>query len=301
MDTVSMSQPTVTLGLCVKNNASTVKMTLESILAQDYPMQNLQLVIVDGLSSDNTVGIVKSVLTDSQLEWFLLSDGGKGLAFARQLVVNNSFGKYIIWIDGDHILYNDFVSKHVNFMEKNTDVGAAEGYMEYIATNTISKLEGYSWNIYNLRRIDKDLKSLSTCGAIYRTSAIKVVGGFDTRLRRASEDSDISYRIKNHGWRLRINPEARFKHIMRGDWNSLWKEYFWWGYSSHFIFHKHTNLINPYRFLPPVAFLSGIRLGIKAYSMTRDISCILMPFHYTWKRTAWTYGFIKAHFDGYKA
>lgn len=291
--------PLVTIGLCVKNNASTIRMTIESILAQDYPLQNLRLIIVDGLSYDETVDIVKSMLKTSRINWTLLYDEGKGLAFARQLVVNNSSAEYVIWIDGDHIPSSDFVSKHVDFMEKNPEVGAAEGLMEYLAVNIPSRLEGYTWQIYGLRRLGKDLNSLSDGGAIFRLPAIRSVGGYDVSIKGAGLDGDVTHRIKVTGWKLRMNPDAKFRHVMRTSWSSLWKEYFWWGYGSHFVFHKHPGLINPYRFLPPIAFLAGIKLGIKAYLMTRDISCILMPLHYAWKRTAWICGFIRAHLDGY--
>jgi cellulose synthase/poly-beta-1,6-N-acetylglucosamine synthase-like glycosyltransferase len=291
--------PLVTLGICVKNNASTIKMTIESILTQDFPLQNLQLIVVDGLSSDNTLDIIRTMLKDLPVNWILLCDEGKGLAYAREIVVNHALGEYVIWVDGDHVLYPDFVSKHVDFMEKNPDIGGAGGVMEYIATNIVSKLEGYSWYLYCLKRLYKDLDTLGGAGAIYRISAVKAVGGYDTRIRGAGEDNDISLRIKKAGWKLKMNPNAKFKHIMRTRWRSLWKEYSWWGYGSHFISHKHSGVVNPYRFLPPIAFIAGIRLGIEAYRTFRDISSVIIPFHYAWKRTAWIWGFLRAHIDGY--
>lgn len=289
----------VNLGLCTRNNAPTIRSTIESILAQDYPLQSFRLVVVDGLSSDRTVDIVRSMLEACSMNWILLCDDGRGLAFARQLVVTSSTGKYVIWIDGDHVLSPDFISKHVDFMERNPDVGAAEGLMQYTAVNLPSRLEGYSWYVYGLRRFDRDLDSLGSAGAIYRISVITSVGGYDIRIKGAGEDGDISHRIRIAGWKLRMNPEAKFKHVMRTSWGSLWSEYFWWGYGSHFVSHCHKGLVNPYRFLPPLAFLAGIRLGIRAYLMTKDLSCILMPFHYAWKRTAWTWGYLRAHLDGY--
>lgn len=288
----------VTLGLCTKNNASTIRLCVKSILAQDYPMEKIQLIIVDGLSSDGTVEILKSMLNNSSLDWKLLSDEGKGLAYARQLVVDNSSTDYIIWVDGDHILSPDFIRRHVEYLKINSDVGAAEGIMDHVAVNVPSRLEGYAWQIYDLKRSTRDLDSLGG-GTIYRTSVIKLVGGYDIRIKGAGEDSDISYRIKKADFRLRMNPNARFKHIMRTSWHSLWKEYFWWGYGSHFLAHKHKGLINPYRFIPPIALFAGMRLGYHAYLMSRDPSCILMPIHYTWKRIAWSLGFFKAHCNGY--
>jgi glycosyltransferase involved in cell wall biosynthesis len=291
--------PQITIGICTKNNAKTILKTLKSILKLDYPIEKIELIIVDGLSQDNTVNIIKKILEKTNVNWKLLSDKGKGLAYARQLIVDNAHGKYIIWIDGDHIIPPNFAKKHVEFMEKNPMIGAAEGITKYEGKNLVSTLEGYIWYLYGLKRLNKNLESVGSAGTIYRTKAIREVGGYDINIKGAGEDGDLSRRMKKKGWKLFMNKDAIYYHQTRATWKDLWKEYYWWGYGAHYVSHKHLGSINPWRFIPIIAFFSGIKHGIQTFKLTKDIKCIFMPIHYCWKRIAWIIGFLKAHKDNY--
>ncbi|MEM2174658.1 MAG: glycosyltransferase [Candidatus Micrarchaeia archaeon] len=291
--------PQVTLGICTKNNEKTILKTLESILRSNYPVEKMELIIVDGISQDNTVNIVKRILATSSISWKLLSDNGRGLAYARQLVVENANGKYIIWVDGDHILPPSFIKNHIIFMELNPTVGAAEGITKHKGKNLVSILEGYTWYLYSLKRVNKNLESVGSAGTIYRVEAIREVGGYDINIKGAGEDGDISRRIRKKGWKLFMNKNAIYYHQTRTTWKSLWKEYYWWGYGAHYVYHKHQGSVNPLRFIPIIAFFSGIKHGIQAFRLTKDIRCIFMPIHYCWKRIAWIIGFLKAHKNNY--
>ena len=52
----------VTVGLCVKNSEATVERAVNSIIAQDYPQELMELLIVDGSSRDKTIPIIKERL-----------------------------------------------------------------------------------------------------------------------------------------------------------------------------------------------------------------------------------------------
>jgi len=294
-----MYWPSITLGICTKNSAKTISKTLKSILELDYPKEKIELVIVDGMSQDNTIEIVKKMLEKNDIKWKLLSDHGKGLAYARQLIVENAHGKYIIWVDSDHILPSNFVKNHVKFMESKPMIGAAEGITKHRGKNLVSILEGYTWYLYSLKRVNKNLESVGSAGTIYRIEAIKEVGGYDINIKGAGEDGDLSRRIRKKGWKLSMNKNAIYYHQTRTTWKSLWKEYYWWGYGAHYVYHKHPESINPLRFIPIVAFFSGIKHGIQTFKLTKDVRCIFMPIHYCWKRIAWSVGFLKAHRDDY--
>ena len=49
----------------------------------------------------------------------IFSDKGKGLGAARQIIVDNAQGDYVIFADGDTELSDDFVKEQINYMEKN--------------------------------------------------------------------------------------------------------------------------------------------------------------------------------------
>ncbi|MEM3081556.1 MAG: glycosyltransferase family A protein [Nitrososphaerota archaeon] len=163
----------VTLGLCVKNNEKTISTTLQSICNQSYPFYCTELVVVDGMSRDNTLSIIRDYLeSNAKFEYMILSDEGKGLAYARQMVLDNSNSGFIVWVDGDHILPKNYVQRQIDFMLKNPELGAAEA-ITFPAPNSnwIAKLEGCTWTVYGLKRIGRYLSSVGSAGVIYRKRA----------------------------------------------------------------------------------------------------------------------------------
>lgn len=79
------------------NRAHTIKRSVESILNQTY--SDLELIIVDDNSTDNTYDIVKSI-TDDRIKYIKL-DENKGPSFARNTGIENSKGEYIAFQDSD--------------------------------------------------------------------------------------------------------------------------------------------------------------------------------------------------------
>ena len=117
----------VTIGVCVKNSEEIIRKALDSLVEQNFPRKAMKLVIVDDGSKDNTLSIARDFASETDIETMICSSGGKGLGFSRQIVVDNAQGDYIIWVDGDMVLTKGFVRKNVEFMEKNSRVGAARG------------------------------------------------------------------------------------------------------------------------------------------------------------------------------
>jgi len=99
----------VTIGLCAKNAEATIAESIDSILKQDFPHRCMEIVVVDGLSKDRTLSIVKEMLKKTDIGFSIHSDNGKGLGAARNIVCRNAGGKYILWVDSDIILPEEHV------------------------------------------------------------------------------------------------------------------------------------------------------------------------------------------------
>lgn len=99
------------------NSAATLATTLESVAAQDY--QDIEHIIVDGLSKDNTMEIVKQFPHVSK--W--VSEKDKGLYDALNKGIQMATGDVVGLIHSDDFLASkDAVSKIVKaFQEHNTD------------------------------------------------------------------------------------------------------------------------------------------------------------------------------------
>jgi|YelNatPaOPRAMG01_1025707.scaffolds.fasta_scaffold08035_7 glycosyltransferase involved in cell wall biosynthesis len=290
-----MSLPIVSIGICVKNAEATIKEAIESVLKQDYPHKFLELIIVDGYSKDNTVSIIEKILSNSDLNYKIFYEN-EGLGNARQIVLENSSGKYILWVDGDIILSHNYLRKHVNFMEKNPNVGVAAGKFSFIKeTETISKLENIDWVVGDYRKrqaFTADPIRICCAGSIFRVNSLKQAGGFDKRIKGACEDIDLAYRIQEAGWRIHFGVNAELQHVGKKKLKSLWKENFWYGYGGHYVIHKHSAKIHS-------SLIEAFQRVSLAYKLTRCKIIFLLPILYLFKKIAWLYGFTKAHIDSY--
>ncbi|MEM2506752.1 MAG: glycosyltransferase [Nitrososphaeria archaeon] len=285
---MNVLKPKVTIGVCVRNCESTILETVESIVAQDYPHELLEVLVVDGHSSDKTVQIVKMVLPDSNIESHVLFEN-KGLGFARQIVVDNAKGEYIVWVDGDMILPRDFVKKQVEFMEQNPKVGIAKGRYGIIKEDSlVATLENIDFmTTFSIERGEMP-DVLGTSGCIYRVKAVKEVGGFDKNIAGVGEDMDIECKIRTAGWELSISP-TYFYEIRRKTWQALWREYFWHGKGGFHIFRKKVRV---FRSFPLSVVFTKFVQAARAYRLTYTKKALLLPMHYLFKRTAWVSGFL---------
>ena len=283
----------VTVGLCVKNSQATVKTAVNSILAQDYPGNLIELLVVDGSSRDQTVETIKKCLASTVLQTRFFSEH-HGLGQARQTVIENAAGTYVIWVDGDMELPTDFVRKQVTFMDANPQVGIGKArYGVDKNAKLVASLENMEFLINYGLEGETNLKYLGTSGCIYRLEAIRQAGGFDINFRGVGEDMDAEYRVHNNGWKLYVT-DAVFVERRRDSWRSLWDEYFWHGYGFRSLLNKNRDMVNISKMLPPVAVLVELKRVPKAYKLTGQKTAVLLPFHYIFKRIAWFFGFMKS-------
>jgi glycosyltransferase involved in cell wall biosynthesis len=227
----------------------------------------MELIIVDGCSNDDTMPIIRNIVSKTDMRIRICSDEGRGLGVARQIVVLNASGKYIVFVDADALLASDWIAALQNLYD----------YMTEIAVG--------------------DVTVKGAC--IFRSEAIRDVGGFDENIKGASEDHDLIARMTGRGWISCANPRARFFHKPRQEVAGFLKEQAWFGYGEHYFAHKHGHP-NPYwQNLPAGAFLYGLRLAVPAYSATHRKLSFLLPFLLTFGRIGWWFGFVRAHVNGY--
>lgn len=307
----------MTIGLCVKDAEKTIRQSIESIISQNYPLELIQLVVVDGCSKDKTLSIIKKAASKANMKLEVYSDAGKGLGTARQIVVNNAKGKYIIFIDADIRVFSDFVRRHVKFMEENPNLAVAFGTSMLQEGALIATV----WDLANYAAGG----GIGAGASICRSEVLQQVGGFDTKIRGAAEDRDLLVRLRLQGWQMSVNKAARYFHKQRETLSSFWIEQSWFGYGDHYFNHKHSNIGDIWRKLPtgglgdssltialfvgvigtvwhklpPKEFVWGLKLASRAYKLSHKKLSFLILSQMILRNIAWWAGFAKAHRDGY--
>lgn len=290
-------KPKVTVGICVRNCEDFIKEAIDSIINQDFPHELMEVIFVDDGSKDKTLSIIKSYAPIMDMQVNVFHQEWKGLGSARNVVVDNAGGNYIVWVDADMMLTRDYVRKLVEFMERNPKVGIAKGkYGLAPGANLVSTLEIYSRAASKMVDFNYKVKtcSMGTGGSIYEVKAMKHVGGFNENIKGYGEDWDIEYRIRAAGWLLStVHVEFRDYERRGVSWKDLWSRYFRRGHDTHHLLNRKRGMIDFYKMLPPAAFLAGLLHSLTIYKLTRRKVVFLMPLQNTFKMVAWCLGYFR--------
>ena len=170
----------------------------------------------------------------------------------------------------------DYLENQVAYMEQHPNVGIAGGkYNVHIGHGLAADLENIVYAVDS--RLLATRKSLQIwipprCRRrnLPRMQAVRGVGGFDTKINGAAEDTEMAYRVRANGWELAITKET-FTESTRASWQSLWKQYVWYGKGAHYIFHKDPDSLNIIKMSPIGGFIAGILRSPGAYLLTHKI------------------------------
>lgn len=124
------------------NSAATIRDTIKSLLAQSY--SNIEYIIVDGLSKDNTVEIIKEYEPkfNGRMRW--VSEKDKGLYDAMNKGFRMATGDVIGIINSDDLFSDPLaIEKVVNCFKANNPVDCVFADLYYVAQNDTSKIVRY--------------------------------------------------------------------------------------------------------------------------------------------------------------
>lgn len=291
-------KPKVTIGVCVKDCEKSINDAIDSIISQDYPHRLMEVIFVDDGSTDRTLSIIENYAQKIDIQTKIFRQEWKGLGISRNVVVDNSSGDFIIWVDGDMVLSRDFVRRQVEFMERNPSIGIAKGkYALSSGPSLASTLEIYSRAADKMTDFNMNKsKSMGTGACIYRLEAVRQAGGFDENLKGYGEDWDIECKVREAGWSLQTTPaEWRDYERFGLSYKTLWHRYVKRGHDLYYFCRRNQGLLKFYRMLPPAGFLAGLRDAIIIYGILGSKIVFLLPFHHMFKTTAWCWGFLNAH------
>ena len=99
------SSPLITIGITTYNAQDTVKRSLDSVLALDW--SPLEILVLDDCSTDSTIEIIKSYVSDGYPIRILQNDQNRGLAYNRNRLCEEAKGEFFALHDDDDFCYPD--------------------------------------------------------------------------------------------------------------------------------------------------------------------------------------------------
>jgi O-antigen biosynthesis protein len=232
--------PSLTVAVCTRNRAGSLRRTLQSLGNLQYPTDKLDLLVVDNAPDDDSTRRVVAEFAGIRYE----IEARPGLDWARNRAIQAARGDIIAYTDDDvavdanwaHALAQPM--QHPAVMCVTGLVAPAE--LEHRSQQLFEAYGGFGRGFVGRYFSMADRKEWrffplgagifgTGCNMAYRRSLFAEIGGFDTALdvgtvTRGAGDHDMFYRTLRAGYLLVYEPRALVWHYHRADYAALQRQ-----------------------------------------------------------------------------
>ncbi|XWX04587.1 glycosyltransferase family 2 protein [Aggregatilineales bacterium SYSU G02658] len=255
-----MTLPFVTIMMPVRNEAAFIERSLGAILAQDYPPDQMEILIADGRSDDDTVAIIQRIDTAGRVR--VIDNPDIIQASGLNRLIEHAQGEYLIRVDGHTIIAPNYVSECVRLL-RETSAANVGGPMNPVGETRMGRAiaaAGRSpFAVPSAFHVSSRAQYTDTVymGAWPR-KVITALGGY--KPMRANEDYELNVRIRQAGGRIYFSPTLQSLYYGRQTLPALWKQYYRYGRSKVKTLRLHPRSLRPRQIVAPL-FVAGLILG----------------------------------------
>lgn len=259
------------------NEQDNIARCLDSLIANDYPHELLDIVIVDGLSTDNTREIISEY--DNHYEFIRLIDNAQRTkSAALNLGVQVTESDIIIRIDAHATYASNYISKLVEGLHryKADNIGGiretavGETAWEKAVSLAISHPFAAGNAVYRTGAGGDQVREVDTvfCGC-YRRSVFQCIGGFHPDLLR-TQDREFNARLVAAGGKIVLDPSIRCCYYPRTHLIDYMRWVFQGAYWVHYADRFTTTQMRSWRNQIPSLFLlwQVLAVALGAWSTT---------------------------------
>jgi len=247
----------VSIVVVTYNGAGRIEETLKHIAGQSGLNFDIELLVIDNCSTDDTASKAKELWKEYGKPFTLkvIAEPRQGTMYARKRGIDESSYRYILYCDDDNWLSPDYVSVAYHIIKSSSEIAAVGGkgvayYKQGIEVPGWMHL--YEKNLgTGPQGTDGDTTyakgCLYTAGAIldklwieklYSRGFKSILKGRDGNSLVAGEDTELTYALKLIGGRLYYSSEMTFKHYIpenRVQWDYIKKLWYSFGVSDFII------------------------------------------------------------------
>ena len=111
----------VSIIMPVYNGGAILDLTIPPLLKQNYNKGNIEIIIINDASTDNSLQIIKKYYSNNNIS-IISNKNNKGRSYTRNKGIQNSSGQILIFVDCDIEVDQNFVSNHVKkHLDDNND------------------------------------------------------------------------------------------------------------------------------------------------------------------------------------
>lgn len=250
--------------ICSYNGSEKITKSIDSVINQiDYDRLVDELILINNKSSDSTEVVMKQyTLKKNNIKYYF--EGNPGLSYARKKGIINAKAEWIIFVDDDNILNNNWIIEAEKYITQNSkDLGAFNGAVvpitEFKINHEEKKIMKASLKVlacthYSFEEIDKNeskhpfrvpigaglvIRKEPMCDLITK-GWLKSTGRIGNKLQ-SGEDTEMCMYVRKQGYTYGYSPSMVIQHIIPKSRLNIDYQIKLWGFIGKSVYDVISN------------------------------------------------------------
>lgn len=253
------------------NAEEKIKTVLQDLTEQDYPHEEIEIILVDSQSTDQTKQVMQAFQQEqtSFYRVLVLDNPKKILPAGWNVALRECRGDVIVRVDAHCTIPSDFISANVkNFESGEKIVGgprpsiidAKSGWQRALL---LAETSLFGSGIASYRHSEEKKYVSTLAHGAYAREVFETVGGYDERLAR-TEDNEMHFRMREAGYKLLFDPAVHSSHHARNSFSRMAKQKYGNGYWIGITTAVSPRCFSLYHYVPAAFVLSLIICAVAA-------------------------------------
>lgn len=261
----SAEYPEASVVIPCRNEAAHVLRAIDSVLASEYPREKLELIVVDGMSTDGTRELLRDAASRHP-GLRVLDNPAMTAPAAMNIGIRASRHAVIVRLDAHSEYPPDYIPRCVGLLRSSPGLGNAGGRLVPVPNGSTPWAKAVSY--VTSHRFGVGTSAFRTAerpGLVdtvpfgtFPREALEKVGLYDVRLTR-NQDNELNARLQRAGYGIAFDPGIRLRYRNQADLRGLTRQAWFTG-----MWNVYTLALYPYTFrlrrFVPAAFVAYLAL-----------------------------------------
>ena len=266
----------VSVAIVAYNEKRYLPQLLKDIVMQTYPLEKMELLLIDSASTDSTKKIMEQFKAQNHgfYKVSVLDNPKRNIPSGHNVAIKNYVGDALIRIDAHASIPSDFIEKNVAVLESGEYASGGrrpnitDNHTDWKKTLLVAEQSMFGSGIAPYRHSKRKQYSTSLFCGMFRREVYEKVGLYNELLPR-SEDNEMTYRMRQAGFKLCYSPDIVFYQQSRSNLRRMIKQKYSNGYWIGKTIGICRGCFQLFHFVPfafVLALIAGIVLAILGFA-----------------------------------
>ena len=257
--------PRITLVIPTLNEFKNIDQALQCVVENGISRDDMEVLLVDGGSSDRTVQIAQTFTDCLQLRVIVVQ--GCTVYRALNIGLGEARGVFFVRVDARSKIPNNYINTCLRHLGETGVMCAGGIQLQYGVSRVGDSIARVTSSVIGTG--GAKFRTSTESGFVdsvylgaYRTETLRELGGFEDNSDFVSEDALVNKRIREQGGKIYLDASLMVLYPAKDTFRALVKQYVIYGAGKAFVFKKHHKFTSIRQLIPLIFLLAWFLLGI---------------------------------------